>query len=481
MTTQYPLGLLYSEDPSDPFKVSRADKLQAAARGLLAAGPQLMAAGAPTLTPGGGAQGLANFGLAFNRGYQSYIDNARDTALGAYQIDRQKQSDARRDKMLALEEEKAEQEKALAARKQSAIDAVLAGDDNPVNRAWALADPAGFLKNKVTPKDPWAGTKVVGGNVVRPGDDGSVETIYSVPQKPEKETWGNPVPSVVDGEPVLLQFSNLGNSRPVQGHAPYEKPVTPKVPNSVQEYNYAKEHGFKGTYADWKSSNKPETNITFNDKGFDELSKLDAQAISDVGEGVRTLRTILPDLDRMVSASEKFGTGAMANTKLWAGQFARALDIEGVDNLEQGELIRAIQSRLAPQMRATGSGASSDRDVEMFLNSLPNMMQTPGGNKLIAGNFRRILERKQAEERIMRQHYRETGGTLDGVYQRIDEELGPSIFNDEDRALMVGAGPNGLPQYQATPQGQPQPRLRYNPETNELDPVGPTPGAGERF
>lgn len=234
--------------------------------------------------------------------------------------------------------------------------------------------------------------------------------------------------------------------------APPEAP--PDLPTSVQEYQYAQQGGFQGSYADWKANNKPSTTVEFNEKGFDELSKMDAQAISGVGEGVRTLRTMLPDLERMVSASEQFGTGATGNMKLWAGQWADALGVDGVENLGEGELIRAIQNRLAPQMRATGSGASSDRDVQMFLTSLPNLMQTPGGNRLIAQNFRRILERKQAEERIMRQHYRENGGSLDGVYQRIDKELGPSTFSDEDRSMMVQANPAALPRY---PQDLPPP------------------------
>jgi len=311
------------------------------------------------------------------------------------------------------------------------------------------------------------------------------ELLAKALQGEEPETFKTQEVTGPDGKPMLAQIGSKGTVRPLEGYAPYEKPEKTDLPNSVQEYNYAVDNGFQGTYADWKSSNKPQTSVTFNDKGFDELAKLDAQAISDVGEGVRTLRTMLPDLDRMVTASEKFGTGATGNMKLWAGQFARSLGIEGVDNLEQGELVRAIQNRLAPQMRATGSGASSDRDVEMFLTSLPNLMQTPGGNKLIADNFRRILERKQDEERLMRRHYRDTGGTLDGVYQRIDEELGPSIFTDEDRALIVGAGQNGLPQYapqQSAPGGTGQsPRLRYNPETDELEPVGPDASKGGKF
>lgn len=205
----------------DPYTVKPEDRQQALFQGLLAMGPQLMAAGAPSLQPGGGARGMANAGLAFAQGTQGHLNNARDRALGAYQIGRQKQSDARRDKMLAMEEEKAETAKANAAQQKSAIDAILAGDDNPVNRAWAMVDPSGFLKSKTTPKDPWAGTKVVGGNVVRPGEDGSVETIYSTPQKPEKETWGQPFEVTgQDNKPVLVRQSNLGRIEQVSGYTP---------------------------------------------------------------------------------------------------------------------------------------------------------------------------------------------------------------------------------------------------------------------
>lgn len=268
----------------------------------------------------------------------------------------------------------------------------------------------------------------------------------------DPETWGAPVEALdAQGNPTFVRPGSKGNVQPVEGFSPV--PKQPKLPNSVEEYKYAVNNGnFQGTYADWKSSNRPTTNLNFNDKGFDELSKLDAQTVADVGSGVRSLRTMLPDLERMAAASDKFGTGAAGGVKLWAGQWADALGIEGIDNLSEGELIRSIQSRLAPQMRATGSGASSDRDVEMFLNSLPNLMQTPEGNKKIVENYRKILDRKQQEERIMRNHYRQNGGTLDGVYQVIDEQLGPSIFGEDDQAFTVQQPE--LPQYQ--PQQMPQ-------------------------
>jgi hypothetical protein len=87
------------------------------------------------------------------------------------------------------------------------------------------------------------------------------------------------------------------------------------------------------------------------------------------------------------------------------GPYADALGIK-IDGLNDIQAYEAITSRLAPQMRAVGSGSSSDRDVAMFLQSLPNLRNTQGGNEIIANTMKAVAQNKINAAEIARQAQR---------------------------------------------------------------------------
>lgn len=61
-------------------------------------------------------------------------------------------------------------------------------------------------------------------------------------------------------------------------------------------------------------------------------------------------------------------------------------------NADNVQAFTAISNYLAPRMRVPGSGASSDRDVAMFLSALPGMLNTPGGMEMINQTFEGITK-----------------------------------------------------------------------------------------
>jgi antitoxin component of RelBE/YafQ-DinJ toxin-antitoxin module len=182
-------------------------------------------------------------------------------------------------------------------------------------------------------------------------------------------------------------------------------------------------------------------------KGADELSKLDAQFIGGMREGVQKMRESMPDLQRVRAALDQFGTGPTANIRLFLGSLANDLGLPVDPSLQEGELIQSIQSRLAPAMRQTGSGSSSDRDVSMFLAALPNLLRTPEGNRQVVDHLERIAQRKAQELQFAENYYRQNGYTLIGMYDAMDRELGP-VFTPQDIAAMNQTAPQaqeGLP------------------------------------
>jgi antitoxin component of RelBE/YafQ-DinJ toxin-antitoxin module len=182
-------------------------------------------------------------------------------------------------------------------------------------------------------------------------------------------------------------------------------------------------------------------------KGADELSKLDAQFIGGMRQGVQKMRESMPDLQRVRAALDQFGTGPTANIRLFLGSLANDLGLPVDPSLQEGELIQSIQSRLAPAMRQTGSGSSSDRDVSMFLAALPNLLRTPEGNRQVVDHLERIAQRKAQELQFAEKYYRQNGYSLIGMYDAMDRELGP-VFTPQDIAAMnqtVPQAQEGLP------------------------------------
>lgn len=73
----------------------------------------------------------------------------------------------------------------------------------------------------------------------------------------------------------------------------------------------------------------------------------------------------------------------------------------------------AIQSRLAPAQREAGSGASSDRDVSMFLRGLPSLENDGNTNKAIREDFERKYQKAIAKATAMEQYLQQNGNLMD--------------------------------------------------------------------
>lgn len=73
----------------------------------------------------------------------------------------------------------------------------------------------------------------------------------------------------------------------------------------------------------------------------------------------------------------------------------------------------AIQSRLAPAQRVEGSGASSDRDVAMFLRGLPSLENEGPTNRGIREDFERKYKSAIEKAAAMERHLQQNGNLMD--------------------------------------------------------------------
>lgn len=123
-------------------------------------------------------------------------------------------------------------------------------------------------------------------------------------------------------------------------------------------------------------------------KRYDEIITQGANQSSALGT-ITTLRGL----------SDKVGAPGVGNTiARTLGPSLRNIGVE-VGNLSDMEAFNAIISRLVPAQRPPGSGTMSDKDVELFKASLPQLSATAQGRKLILDQIEAIAvyDKQRAE------------------------------------------------------------------------------------
>lgn len=140
------------------------------------------------------------------------------------------------------------------------------------------------------------------------------------------------------------------------------------------------------------------TNVTVNNQAensFDkELATKQAQTfntMADEGMNARADLDIINQLDTFLKGQGGATTGLAAAAASWG------VPVEGADDLQAAN---ALIAKLVPTQRMPGSGSMSDRDVELFRSSLPNLWNQPGGNERIIGVMRGLAQYKQSQGEI---------------------------------------------------------------------------------
>jgi len=151
---------------------------------------------------------------------------------------------------------------------------------------------------------------------------------------------------------------------------------------------------------DWKQTLSPKDQAELQIKMYDDARKRIAGLDEAISQGGYTLDM----LNRYGQLNREARTGGL-HVKILPNW-------RGFRGPEEQEMI-SIQSLLAPKMRETGSGASSDRDVSMFLSALPSI-ELPGNvNKNIRTNFENQYK-KAVRKKTAMEDYLNKNGSLSG-------------------------------------------------------------------
>ena len=182
----------------------------------------------------------------------------------------------------------------------------------------------------------------------------------------------------------------------------------------------------------------------------EEFAKLDAKSLADVSvagnQAVRNLGRI-DQLESLLANAPQGMEGALTRA---AGELG--INTEGLSGVQAAE---AIINSLVPEQRPPGSGTMSDADLALFKQSLPRIINQPGGNALIINTMRSIAQ-YDAEGAAIAQQFR--AGEIDRAkaFELLQSRQNP-LVNFRAPAAGTGAG--------ATV----QPTLTFNTATGEFE------------
>lgn len=221
-------------------------------------------------------------------------------------------------------------------------------------------------------------------------------------QAQSPEQWDAFVKSV-GAENLVGQFENreliaaqyLGVKDALEAaRGPESKPT-----DDMREFEFARQQGYEGSFQDWMMENRragastTNVNVGEGDKFYETLDKQQAEMfgtlITDGSEAARTTQT----LDRLSGILEGTPTGSGAAFKAALGSFG--IPTEGLDDVQAAQ---ALINQMVPAQRPPGSGPMSDADLALFKQSVPRLINQPGGNQKIIDTMRGIADytRKQA-------------------------------------------------------------------------------------
>jgi flagellar protein FlgJ len=129
------------------------------------------------------------------------------------------------------------------------------------------------------------------------------------------------------------------------------------------------------------------TNVGEGDKFYGELDKAQAAVFSGLSETGIQGRSKLGQIDRLDGLLKQAETGGLALIKQAAGEWG--INTEGLSDIQAAQ---ALINELVPQQRQPGSGPMSDADLALFKQSLPRLINQPGGNQTIVDTMRGITQ-----------------------------------------------------------------------------------------
>jgi len=161
----------------------------------------------------------------------------------------------------------------------------------------------------------------------------------------------------------------------------------------------------------------------------------------------------LADIRRMETLLSKADQGALQGAITDAKALFERLNVPFVDidteKLSSEQAARALSNQLAIALRPPASGVMTDKDFEVFLESVPSIQNTAQANKLMMAYAKDSAQRQQDLARKLRDYKRGTvdaygnpkkaGEIDDGVYEVVDK-FWQDVALDREKKFKLESG-----------------------------------------
>jgi flagellar protein FlgJ len=161
-----------------------------------------------------------------------------------------------------------------------------------------------------------------------------------------------------------------------------------------RDYQKAVQQGYGGSFLDYQTAIKQagRTQVTATAQAGGEISPFareaqvgQAKTFNEIQKSGMAAQNNLRTINQLDKYLSKVETGGLAALKQFAGNFGIAT--EGLSDIQA---VTALINRLVPAQRTPGSGPMSDADLALFKQSLPRIINQPGGNQRIIGALKEI-------------------------------------------------------------------------------------------
>jgi hypothetical protein len=240
--------------------------------------------------------------------------------------------------------------------------------------------------------------------------------------------------------------------------------MTPAQDNStalMKNYEYARSQGFEGSFDDFMNSGGGGgsiVNVNMADESQGALNK----ALS--GAEGQTWAAALAQGNKAASISQDLQLLGEVMQYAPQGPLSGRLaeTFQGVSSA--GDAAKSIIKRVAPTLRAEGSGSTSDIEYNGMLQSLPSLLNQPEANRAILGMMQAKAAIDLERAQIVRdfQNSPQTPADATETRRRLSEIDQRSILSPELRATLSGLG--------GAVDGSGAPAVRtFNPTTGQLE------------
>jgi hypothetical protein len=262
------------------------------------------------------------------------------------------------------------------------------------------------------------------------GDMASAETVGAL-------RANLPTTPTVDFDKLVQAISIVD---PIEA-AKLMRPKESKLTGSVGEFSEAKRLGLipeTMTFPEFKNIGKgPVATVTVS-PGDTELEKLDAKQVSAISDRVNSARTAANTAGSIATLLK--GKGGGEPVKIGAN-LAQTLGIQS-ETASANALAQALQVNAATQVRAAGSGSTSDLEFKSFLSVFPSLGNSEQGRQVMADGLRAFADRDAAIERKARELLKSKTYSA-GALAEFDASLGPVLDPKKFGDLSQFAPPSG--------------------------------------